>query len=127
MGIGIDKNTGVYVHIDDANSQDFKLGFTAELLGGGFQVNLGFLQLDVVNNKTAAGAQLVFDIDPGADDRVGLGELVSKINAPTFQGNITWLTPIQIPAAPTTMQWWSTGTWRPAPGLEQYTSPPNWV
>ena len=78
VGVGIDENSGVYVHLDDSKTDDIHLDFQATLAGGGpLTAELGFLTLDLINNRTEAAAEFDIDLQPGVDDRIYLGEIFS--------------------------------------------------
>lgn len=88
VGVGIDKNQGVYIALDPGKADDLHIDFRAQLTGGNLSASLGFLKLDVINNRTEAAAELDFDLNPGADGRLKLGEIFRAPLTTSFTGDV---------------------------------------
>ena len=88
IGIGIDKNSGVYIKLNPSKTDDLHIDFLASLQGGTLNAKLGFLNVTVANNKTEAAAEFDIDLNPGSDGRISLGEIFSVPLTTAFTGNV---------------------------------------
>lgn len=88
VGVGIDRNQGVYIALDPAKTNDMRIDFRAQLTGGNMSATLGFLTVDVVNHLTEAAAELEFDIVPKANGRLRLGEVFGATINTSFSGDV---------------------------------------
>ena len=88
VGVGIDKSAGVYLLLDEDKNDDLHIDFTAEVDGGNLNAQLGFLELDVINNRTEVAAEIDIDLDPGSDGRIRLSEIFSTPLTTSFTGNV---------------------------------------
>ena len=88
VGVGIDKNDGVYLLLDPSKTDDLHIDFIADVTGGNLGAQLGFLELAVVNNRTEVAAEFDVDLDPGSDGRITLSEIFSTPLTTFFTGNV---------------------------------------
>jgi Ca2+-binding RTX toxin-like protein len=91
LGIGVDRQQGVYLALDPASSEDLSVTFAANLIDPGVvrEATLGFLKYDVETRRTEAAAELVFDFQVGPTGRMPIGSILGAPIAPTITGLLT--------------------------------------